>query len=1148
MEKAMRTSSRLSIVAAVALLLLAANVLLTVYNTRQLYTDSNWVGHTYKVIAGLEEILSLAKDAETGGRGFLITGDEIYREPYDRSNLAIGEKIAEVERLTADNAVQQARFSELRKRLATRMEILDGVISLSRTQGFAAARESMLSDRGRIAMDSLRDHVGEMVEHERANLIERERSSERTFWTAIFTGLLSGLTALLAVAIGFRLVRRHNLAEFTSAEALAEQAERLRTTLSSIGDAVITTDSDGLVTNLNPVAEDLTGWTNSEAIGKPLEEVFSIVNETTRETVVNPAIRALNEGVVVGLANHTILIAKDGAERPIDDSAAPIRCNRGEIVGCVLVFRDITERKKIENELGRHREDLEQKVVERTTELTHTNRFLNALLENLREGIVACDADGVLTLFNRATREMHGLPEERVPAEKWADHYDLFQPDGVTRMTREEIPLFRALAGEKVKDVEMVIAPKGGERRILLASGQAFHDEQGKALGAVVSMHDITRRKQVEEALASAYDDLEIRVAQRTEELAASEERATNVVTSIADGLITLDKEWRITYMNPRSEEILLPLEKTDAGVRGRLFWDEFPTTVGTEREQDYRKAMSDHVAVQFEDFSEALGRWFDVRVYPSRDGLSIYFLDITTRKQAEEVLRQSEERFRMMADHMSQFAWSADATGYIYWYNQRWYDYTGTTLEEMQGWGWKKVHHPDHVDRVVARIQHSWDTGEIWEDTFPLRGKDGNYRWFLSRALPIRNSEGQIIQWFGTNTDVTSEREMADELRSLAANLSEADRRKNEFLAMLAHELRNPLAPIRNALHIMRMTSVGGSSVRSASEMMERQVGQLVRLVDDLLDVSRITRGKIELRREKVELASIIYQAVEAARPSCEKGGIELNVDQPDAPIYLNGDSARLNQAIGNLLNNSCKFTEEGGRIDLSVTEENGFAVIVVKDNGIGIAPDQLPFIFDMFVQADTSLERAVSGLGIGLTLVKNLVEMHDGTVSATSDGLGKGSEFIIRIPVLTSDAAGEKQALEVESENSAIGKLRILVVDDNIDSAESLALLLEFSGHIAAMAHDGRAAVEMATSFDPEVILLDIGLPKLNGYEAARAIRALPRGKEINLIALTGWGQPEDRDRSKAAGFDGHMVKPVDHVELMKWLEKISAEKESN
>ena len=377
--------------------------------------------------------------------------------------------------------------------------------------------------------------------------------------------------------------------------------------------------------------------------------------------------------------------------------------------------------------------------------------------------------------------------------------------------------------------------------------------------------------------------------------------------------------------------------------------------------------------------------------------------------------------------------------------------------------------------------------------------------------------------------------------MRQVAAELSEADRRKNEFLAMLAHELRNPLAPIRNAVQILRLTGGKGEAVQAASEMMERQVGQMVRLVDDLLDVSRISRGKIELRRERVELASVVHQAVEAARALYESMNHELTLTLPSRPIYLNADPARLSQVVGNLLNNACKFTDKGGRIGLTIEREGEQAVIRVRDNGIGISADQLPRIFEMFVQIDTSLERSVSGLGIGLTLVKSLVEMHGGTVEVHSDGVGQGTEFVVRLPMASDETKSGEEGLATDHLPLATSSRRILVVDDNRDSATTLAMLLKLTGNKTQTAYDGLAAVDAAESFRPEIILLDIGLPKLNGYEVCRRIREQPWGRDIVLVALTGWGQEEDRQKSKDAGFNGHMVKPVDLAALTKLLAEL-------
>jgi len=377
---------------------------------------------------------------------------------------------------------------------------------------------------------------------------------------------------------------------------------------------------------------------------------------------------------------------------------------------------------------------------------------------------------------------------------------------------------------------------------------------------------------------------------------------------------------------------------------------------------------------------------------------------------------------------------------------------------------------------------------------------------------------------------------------------LREADRRKSEFLAMLAHELRNPLAPIRNALQILRLTPWDGRTGQPTMDMMERQVGQVVRLVDDLLDMSRISRGKIDLRKERVELASVVNHAAEAVRPLCESMNHELTVTLPPKPMYLNADPTRLAQVVGNLLNNACKFTERGGRIRLTVEvasrggDAPEEAVIRVQDTGIGIVAEQLPRIFEMFTQIDTSLERSRDGLGIGLTLVNNLVEMHGGTIEAHSAGVGLGSEFVVRLPVLSEPLPPLPQEPSAVTPVATVQR-RILVVDDNRDSAVSLAMLLKLSGHEVHTAHDGLEAVEAVAKFEPEVVLLDIGLPRLDGYEAARRIREQQRDKDLMLVALTGWGQEEDRRRSEESGFDAHMVKPVDLAALSNLLVKLGA-----
>jgi signal transduction histidine kinase len=372
-----------------------------------------------------------------------------------------------------------------------------------------------------------------------------------------------------------------------------------------------------------------------------------------------------------------------------------------------------------------------------------------------------------------------------------------------------------------------------------------------------------------------------------------------------------------------------------------------------------------------------------------------------------------------------------------------------------------------------------------------------------------------------------------------LIRQLREEDERKDEFLATLAHELRNPLAPIRNAAQYLRLKGPADPGMQNARDIIDRQVRQMTRLVDDLLDISRISRGKVVLRRERVSLGLILRNAVESGRPLIDEAGHDLAVTVPPEPLFVDGDAARLAQVFGNLLTNAAKYTDRGGRIRLAAEREGSDVVVSVRDTGIGIAPDYLPRLFDMFSQVDPALERSQGGLGIGLALVKSLVDMHGGRVEARSDGLGRGSEFVVRLPLLVTPADTEPVSRGPGAGRPAGGPgRRVLVADDNVDSAESLAMMLAVMGHEVRAAHDGQAAVELAEEFRPDVMLLDIGMPRMNGYEAARTVRGRGWGRGVVLVALTGWGQDEDKRRADEAGFDHHLTKPVDPDALISLL----------
>jgi two-component system CheB/CheR fusion protein len=509
--------------------------------------------------------------------------------------------------------------------------------------------------------------------------------------------------------------------------------------------------------------------------------------------------------------------------------------------------------------------------------------------------------------------------------------------------------------------------------------------------------------------------------------------------------------------------------------------------------------------------------------------------VEVLERQSVERDLRESEEQFRTLADSIPQLAWMARPDGSIFWYNRRWYEFTGAEPEPALGEDWPSVHDPEVLPRVVEGFRGAVAGGEPWEDTFPLRRHDGAMRWHLSRALPIRDAQGRVTRWFGTNTDITDRMEMEEALK-------QANRLKDEFLAMMAHELRNPLAPIRNALEILHQAGMPAGAPGQALEMAERQVRHMARLLDDLLDVSRISRGRIELRIESVDLVALVRRTIQACEPLLGERGHECRVSLPTHPIAVDGDPTRLEQVVVNLINNAAKYTEPGGRIGVELRREDGEVALRIRDNGIGIAAEMLPRIFEPFVQVTRRVERSQGGVGIGLTLVRKLVELHGGTVGAYSGGLGRGSEFVVRLPApIARNGERRPPAKEPDRLNHAASRHRVLVVDDNVDAAVSLGMLLKLAGQEVRVAYDGPAALRQAVEFRPQLVLLDIGMPGMDGYEVCRRLRREAGLEGTTVVALTGWGQDEDRRRSQEAGFDHHIVKPVEPSALQRLIDDL-------
>ena len=508
---------------------------------------------------------------------------------------------------------------------------------------------------------------------------------------------------------------------------------------------------------------------------------------------------------------------------------------------------------------------------------------------------------------------------------------------------------------------------------------------------------------------------------------------------------------------------------------------------------------------------------------------------DITARMAWEAELRDNRESlsFAMQAGRMG--AWSRDVTMDTVWLSPEILALFGLSPGDVQHSRERMMAllAPADRERLPRAVAEALAKKQDYVVEFRFQhAQTGEWRWMEARGRAQYDAAGKPTMLYGLGIDIT------DRMRAVEA-LREADRRKDEFLATLAHELRNPLAPISSGLHILRTANDNPKVAATARQIMERQVAQMVRLVDDLLDVARINTGKVELRCENVDLAAAITDAVETSRPLIESAGQSITVTLPSTPVCVHADRTRLAQVFANLLNNSSKFSESGQPISIALTDEDGHAVVRVRDAGAGIPREALTRIFDMFGQANPDVARSRGGLGIGLSIVKRIAEMHGGSVEAHSEGAGRGSEFVVRIP--TVEARREAPARPPAAIVPPPSRRRVLVVDDNTDAAESLAALLAIGGHETRLAHDGLRAVEEAMAFQPDVVFLDIGMPELDGHETARRIREQPWGKDMVLVALTGWGQVEDRRRSKEAGFNHHLVKPADPAVVAKLISSL-------
>lgn len=831
-------------------------------------------------------------------------------------------------------------------------------------------------------------------------------------------------------------------------EALREKDQRLSLLVQNIKDyAVIITCTVGRVLEWGGGAAEITGFSAEEAVGQRTHIVFTAEDVAAGRPEEEMRIAA-TEGRAEDKRWHQ---KKDGSRFFASGVMVPLYDRAGELRGYGKVFRDETERKQAEERLRRAHDELEERVIERTAELSREQTFLKAVLDNIQDGIVACDPDGMLTLFNRATCEFHGLPAGPLPASAWASHYALYRSDGTTPLTDDEVPLIRALRGEYVRDVEMVIASRAQAPRTVLASGQLLRDASGRKLGAVVSMHDITDRK------ARAVAQEEVAREQERSEALRKVARASHAMNSV----LNAESIARIVTAEARA---LIGVHQS--------------ATSFTEAADPTRAVHTVVLSDKYRGFRPGSAEIPTPALHPLVQGATAPVR--LSRKELEAHPLYDQIRHGI-------FGWPPPC-------------------------GWLSVPLIGYSGKTLGFIQLSdKEVGEFTDEDEALL-----MQLAAIAAAGIENA-------------------------GLYERLKEQDARKDEFLATLAHELRNPLAPVRAGLELLHKIDISNPTAARIRDMMDRQLGHLVHLVDDLLDVSRVTSGKIALKLERLDVRAVLEAAIETSRPLVEAAGHELVLSLPANPLFVDGDKHRLAQVLTNLVNNAAKYTPSGGtiRVHVQADKATGDALLVVKDTGIGLPPEMLPKIFDMFTQVGASIDRAQGGLGLGLTLVRKLVGMHRGTVTAESAGLGRGSTFTVRLPLAPAESVDGAPNEFDEPSVLAQAPRRILVVDDNEDAAETLAMLLSLGGHDVRTAYTGPAGLAAAREFLPDVMFLDIGLPGMTGYEVVRTIRQDPAlGGRVVMVAVTGWGTEDDRSQAREAGFDHHLTKPVDPDRLLELL----------
>jgi PAS domain S-box-containing protein len=932
-------------------------------------------------------------------------------------------------------------------------------------------------------------------------------------WMVTEKSELLGL--LVFVAVG-GAISALNEAWRRGAAGIAEAEKRLNVMLASIGDAVIATDEQGRITRLNPVAEALTGWTEADAAGKRLEEVFVIINEQTRRPAENPIGRVLRERITVGLANHTVLIAKDGREIPVDDSAAPIKTAEGLMTGAIMVFRDVSERRRIERE----RTALVEAEQLARADAEAAERRLQVALEAGRMGTWQWTMGTGDLKWSPGLEAIHGYAPGTFPGRFEAFRAEIHPDDRERTLTA----ITEAVQERRDHHIEYRIVRGDGTMRWVEGRGQLFFNDRGEPDRMVGVCADVTERKQ-------------------------SEERFRLAIEAAPTAMIVVDRHGTVTYANALTGPLFgyapdeIVGESIDRLVPAR-FRDQHP---------EYRKGFTADATRR----SMGAGRDLyalrkDGSEVPVEIGLSPFetdggaftvaaVTDISERKRSEQALIEQARLLDLTHDAI----FVRDSSDRIVYWNRGAEELYGWPQDEVLG----KVTHDllrTEFPQPLAEIQAAVNRDGQWSGDLVHTRRDGvrlhvASRWALD-SDPKGRSRRTILE---INNDITTRKQMEAALVERGVEAEHANRLKDEFLAMVSHELRTPLNAVLGWADILQRGAIDETKQGRALTAIHTNASRQVQLIDELLDVSRIISGKLRLERETIDLADVARAAVEVVQPLADKKRIDLTLDTESSLTNFYADPGRLQQIVVNLLSNAIKFTPVGGAVHMRVRRVDSLVEMVVTDTGQGIPADFLPLVFEPFRQADESLTRRHGGLGLGLSIVKHLVEAHGGTVGAQSAGDGQGSTFSVRLPTVAVIAdSKEADTAHVESGSptsppvpGCLEALSVLVVDDDADGRELVAATLEHYGARVLTAASAAAAFDLLRTDRLDMILADIAMPDEDGYHLIRRIRALqsPERASIPAAALTSFAREEDRQQALQAGFQLHLTKPIDSWALV-------------